>query len=129
MQFKNLFLLILPLLTLGVSAQNKVFSFNQFQVRNNIQQWGNVEKICTQTVRFTNQEIDLNIDQKYHLNIESKTDLPDKGVIYLCKDENLNPITVMIFGNSSMYLYTKNKRFLIYFDEKNDIVNNVADTD
>lgn len=128
MKIKSIFFLFLIISTC-VFSQNKTYTFNQFQVRNEVQQWGNVEKICAQTVHFTDQEIDLSIDQKYHLNIESKTDLPDKGIIYLCKDENLNPITVMIFGNSSMYMYTKNKRFLIYFDEKNEIVNNVADTD
>ena len=125
---KNL-LIIIILLPFCVFSQKKVYSFNQFQSRNAIQEWGNMESICDRKAEFTEEKIDINIDQEYHLSIESKTDLPDNGIIYLCKDENLNPITVMIFGNSKMYLYCKQKRFLINFEEPKKFNSYLADTD
>ncbi len=128
MSFKSLqiFLLVIPFCAI---SQKKVYSFNQFQSRNAIQEWGNMESICDRNAEFTEEKIDINIDQEYHLSIESKTDLPDNGIIYLCKDENLNTITVMLFGNSKMYLYYKQKRFLINFEETKQISSDIADTD
>jgi hypothetical protein len=33
------------------------------------------------------------------LTILSKTNLPDKGIIYLCKDEKSNPITILLIDD------------------------------
>jgi hypothetical protein len=46
-----------------------------------------------------------------------QTHLPDKGIIYLCKDEKQNDITVMLIDDEKMYLYNDSKRFLINFNE------------
>ncbi len=115
MSLKNLFYFVIVLLPLKGIGQNKIFSFDQVQSRNELQEWGKVEKISSQTVEFTNDKINLKIDKNYQLTIVSKTNLPDKGIIYLCKDEKSNPITVMLIDDIKMYLYVKTHRFLINF--------------
>ncbi|MFN8275126.1 MAG: hypothetical protein U0X58_09640 [Flavobacteriaceae bacterium] len=115
MKLKQLLPLCLFLFSLGSFAQCKVFTYNQIQSRNEVQQWGSIQTIAPQRAEFTDSEIKLQADQPYHLTVISKTDLPDKGTIYLCKDEKSNPITVMLFDNIKMYLYAKTKRFLINF--------------
>ncbi len=120
------FLFLFPLCAL--TAQNRVFSYNQVQSRDNIQQWGKCQYINNQKAEFTTKEIHLKVDKNYHLTIISKTDLPDRGIIYLCMDEKSNPITVMLFDNVKMYLYAKTKRFLINFQNPNSL-NQLADSD
>lgn len=124
----NLFFFIVLLYSFGASAQYKVFTYNQVQTRNDVQQWGKSQSISTQKAEFSAKEINLKIDRNYHLTIVSKTDLPDKGVIYLCKDEKSNPITVMLFDDIKMYLYAKTKRFLINFQPVSKL-NQLADSD
>lgn len=109
----SLFILFPPLAAL---AQNRTFAFSEIQTRNDKQQWSNTQNVGSQLARFTPTQIDVKTDKDYHLNIVSKTDLPDNGVIYLCKDEKSNPVTVMLIDNAKMYLYSKTKRFLINFD-------------
>ena len=116
MNLKTFLLFAFAFLTLVASAQNKVFAFSEIQSRDNVQKWGNIKCMSPQLVHFTPEKIDLKIDEKYHLTILSKTDLPDRGAIYLCNDEQLNPVTVMLIDNSKMFLYSKNKRFQINFD-------------
>jgi len=116
MRFKILFPLLAVLFTFTVSAQNKIYTFNEIQSRNSFQQWEKGENIGSRTVSFSPTEISLNIDTDYQLSIISKTELPNNGVIYLCKDQKSNPVTVMLFDNLKMYLYNKTKRFLINFN-------------
>ena len=122
------FILFIVLISFCAHAQRRVYSYNQIQSRNDIQEWGKFQTITTQNAEFTASEINLNIDKNYHLTIVSKTDLPDNGIIYLCKDEKSNPITVMLFDNIKMYLYAKTKRFLINF-QHNTSLNQLADSD
>ena len=124
---KILCLLVLTITTFAYS-QNKTFAINQVQARNTNQEWTLTETIGEQLVRFSKSEIDLSIDKKYHLTIISKTDLPDKGIIYLCNDEKANLVTVMLIDNIKMYLYSKTKRFLINF-ESTKILGLTADID
>jgi hypothetical protein len=128
MNHKNQYFLLLSLLTISVQAQYKVFSYNQIQSRNEIQEWGNTQYISPEKAEFGANEINLKIDRNYHLTIISKTDLPNKGTIYLCKDEKSDPITVMLFDNIKMYLYAKTKRFLINF-ERNSSIGQLVDSD
>lgn len=128
MKLKNQYFLLLLLIPFYSQAQYKVFSYNQIQSRNDIQEWGNTQTISPEKAEFTTNEINLKIDKNYHLTIVSKTDLPDKGTIYLCKDEKSNPITVMLFDNIKMYLYAKTKRFLINF-QHNSNLGQLADSD
>lgn len=128
MKLKNQHFLLLGLIAFSVQAQYKVFSYNQIQSRNEIQQWGNTQFISPEKAEFGANEIKLKIDKNYHLTIISKTDLPNKGTIYLCKDEKSDPITVMLFDNIKMYLYAKTKRFLINF-ERNSGLGQLADSD
>ncbi|NHM07936.1 hypothetical protein G4D82_11940 [Flavobacterium sp. CYK-4] len=128
MKLKNLYFLLTTLITLSVQAQYKVFSYNQIQSRNEIQEWGNTQTISPEKAEFGANEINLKIDKDYHLTIVSKTDLPNKGTIYLCKDEKSDPITIMLFDNIKMYLYAKTKRFLINF-ERSSSLGQLADSD
>lgn len=128
MSFKNLFYFIIALLPCSGISQHKIFSFDQVQSRNELQEWGTAEKIATQTVEFTSDKINLKIDKNYQLTIVSKTNLPDKGIIYLCKDEKSNPITVMLIDDIKMYLYAKTRRFLINFKSESSLFQ-LADMD
>ncbi|MBK9224517.1 MAG: hypothetical protein IPO23_07565 [Flavobacterium sp.] len=112
------FILIASLSSL---AQNRVFTYSQIQTRNDDQEWSAIKNVSEQSVSFTCDEINLKVDKNYHLNIISKTDLPNNGVIYLCKDEETNPVTVMLIDDSKMYLYSKSKRYLINFDDSKTV--------
>lgn len=107
---------LLILFSISVSAQNRSFAFSEIQTRDDKQQWGNSQNIGSQMVRFTPTQISLKADKDYRLNIISKTDLPDRGAIYLCKDDKANEVTVTLIDNIKMFVYTKTKRFLINFD-------------
>ena len=128
MFLKNLFYLLIVALPLKSIAQHKVFSFDQVQTRNDFQEWKNSEKVSDQIVEFTADKINLKIDKNYQLTIISKTDLPDNGIIYLCKDEKSNPITIMLIDDIKMYLYAKSKRFLINFKHSRSLLQ-LADVD
>jgi inorganic pyrophosphatase/exopolyphosphatase len=128
MTHRSQFFLFIVLISCCANAQYKVFSYNQIQSRNDIQEWGKSETITTQKAEFTADQINLKIDKNYHLTIVSKTDLPDRGTIYLCKDEKSNPITIMLFDNIKMYLYAQTKRFLINFQHTTNL-NQLADSD
>lgn len=112
---KNLCYILLAIIPFLGQAQRKVFSFDEVQSRNELQEWGKIENFKDQIVEFTSENIRLKLDKSYILTIVSKTNLPDKGIIYLCTDEKSNPITVMLIDDIKMYLYAKTKRFLINF--------------
>ena len=116
MTLQNFVLFALLSLSTRVSAQNKVFAFSEIQSRNEVQKWGKLQCIEPQLVHFTEEQINLKIDKKYHLTIISKTELPDNGTIYLCSDDKSNPVTVMLIDNTKMFFYCKSKRFQINFD-------------
>lgn len=113
---KKLLITLLLLFSVCISAQNRTFAFSEIQTRDDKQQWGNSQNIGMQMARFTPTQISLKADKDYRLHIISKTDLPDRGVIYLCKDEKANEVTVTLIDNIKMFVYTKTKRFLINFD-------------
>lgn len=127
MKSQKIFYLLL-LIASFAHSQNKLFSINQVQTRNNKQEWTTTENHGEPVVQFSKSEINLNIDKKYHLTIISKTNLPEKGIIYLCKDETANLVTVMLIDNIKMYLYSKTKRFLINF-EPEKLLNLTANVD
>lgn len=116
MSVKKLLLTLLFFLSLTLSAQNKTFVFSEYQTRNEKQQWGNTQRVGAQLAQFTPTQINVKADKDYHLNIVSKTDLPDNGAIYLCEDEKSNPVTVMLIDNIKMYIYSTTKRYMINFD-------------
>ena len=107
--------------SLSSIAQNRVFTYSQVQTRDEHQVWNIIENVCLQSVSFTANEINLKVDKEYHLSIVSKTDLPDKGIIYLCKDEQTNPVTIMLIDDAKIYFYSKNKRYLIHFDDSKSV--------
>jgi hypothetical protein len=121
MLIKKLIYCFILIASLSSSAQNRVFTYSQIQTRNGDQEWSAIKNVSEQSVSFTCDEINLKVDKNYHLNIISKTDLPNNGVIYLCKDEDTNPVTVMLIDDSKMYLYSKSKRYLINFDDSKTV--------
>jgi len=128
MTFKKLLFLLTVLLSFSAQAQEKVFTIHQFQARNEFQEWGKREYVCNQFAAFSPDKINLEVDKNYQLTIISKTDLPDNGIIYLCRDEKSNPVTVMLIDKIKMYLYTNTKRFLINFGPEK-MVKQLADSD
>ena len=126
--YKFLILLPITLASTSVFSQSKSFTFSEIKARNNQQQWGKSQIVSTRTACFSPTEITLDVDKNYHLNIISRTDLPKKGVIYLCTDDAANSVTVMLINNVKMYLYSKSKRFLINFDNIYGY-NSIADLD
>ena len=121
MLIKKLIYCFILIASLSSLAQNRVFTYSQIQTRNGDQEWSAIKNVSEQSVSFTCDEINLKVDKNYHLNIISKTDLPNNGVIYLCKDEDTNPVTVMLIDDSKMYLYSKSKRYLINFDDSKTV--------
>jgi hypothetical protein len=121
MLIKKLIYCFILIASLSSLAQNRVFTYSQIQTRNDDQEWSAIKNVSEQSVSFTCDEINLKVDKNYHLNIISKTDLPNNGVIYLCKDEETNPVTVMLIDDSKMYLYSKSKRYLINFDDSKTV--------
>jgi len=121
MLIKKLIYCFILIASLSSLAQNRVFTYSQIQTRNGDQEWSAIKNVSEQSVSFTCDEINLKVDKNYHLNIISKTDLPNNGVIYLCKDEETNPVTVMLIDDSKMYLYSKSKRYLINFDDSKTV--------
>ena len=115
MSFKTFILPVLIVLSLSVSAQKRTYAFSEVQSRNESRQWECAQAVGNRTVCFSPTNIDVKVDRDYHLNIVSKTDLPNKGVIYLCKDDMANQVTVMLIDDIKMYLYSPTKRFLINF--------------
>ena len=113
---KRLLPIFLVLFSLNSLAQNRTFAFSEIQSRNEKQEWGLSQRVGAQLARFTPTKIDVKADKDYHLNILKKTDLPNNGAIYLCKDEKANSVTIMLIDNVKMYIYSESKRFLINFD-------------
>ena len=100
----------------GAVAQPKAYSFSEIQSRNNKQQWQEFLKADEDCVAyFSDDGIALNIDRLYHLKIKSMTHLPNKGVIYLCQDENLEDVTITLIGNERMFVYNDQVRLQINF--------------
>ena len=115
---RNKALFLWLLIASFTNSQNKVFSIDHVESRDNNLEWTLTKNFGEKLVHFSKSEINLFIDKRYHLTIISKTDLPEKGIIYLCNYETKNLITVMLIDNVKMYLYSKTKRFLINFENK-----------
>ncbi len=115
---RNKALFLWLLIASFTNSQNKVFSIDHVESRDNNLEWTLTKNFGEKLVHFSKSEINLFIDKKYHLTIISKTDLPEKSIIYLCNDETKNLVTVMLIDNMKMYLYSKTKLFLINFENR-----------
>ena len=115
---RNKALFLWLLIASFTNSQNKVFSIDHVESRDNNLEWTLTKNFGEKLVHFSKSEINLFIDKKYHLTIISKTDLPEKSIIYLCNDETKNLVTVMHIDNMKMYLYSKTKLFLINFENR-----------
>jgi len=108
--------MLITFFCIGAIAQPKAYTFSDIQTRNHKQQWQEFLKADEDCVAyFSDDEIALNIDRLYHLKVKSMTHLPNKGVIYLCKDENQEDITITLIGNQRMFVYNDQNRFMINF--------------
>jgi len=111
MQFKKWFIgIILMLFQIGF-AQIKQYSFNEFNLNNQIES----NKIEHRIATFSEQEINVITDKNFKLNIISSSHLPNKGTIYICNDEHNKKVTVMLIDAVRMYIYTEKNRYLIHF--------------
>jgi len=107
---------LLTFLCTGANAQPKAYSFSDVQCRDHKQQWQEFLKADEDCVAyFSDDEIALNIDKLYHLKITSTTHLPNKGVIYLCKDDNQQDVTITLIGDDRMFVYDNETRFMVNF--------------
>jgi hypothetical protein len=119
MNMKASLAVLIILLCTSAIAQPKAYTFSEIQCRNHKQQWQEFLKADEDCVAyFSEQEIALNIDKLYHLSIKTTTHLPNKGTIYLCKDDNGHDVTITLIGNDRMFVYNNETRFLINFDRK-----------
>ncbi|HEX9979262.1 MAG TPA: hypothetical protein VGB50_01710 [Flavobacterium sp.] len=112
---KSLLSLLMAFVALSAVSQDKNFTFDEIQSRNASLEWESSQKVKQRTAHFTADEIVVDVDKSYRLDIVKETHLPDNGVIYLCKDEKRHDVTVMLISDDKMYLYDEEKRFLINF--------------
>ena len=113
MNCKPLFFLLAALLSTSAFSQKKMYTYSEFQTRNSTQQWDNCKQIGEQIAVISAGEIQINVIKDYRLSIVSRTHLPENGVIFLCKDQLLNDVTVMLLNDDKMIVYDRADRFMI----------------
>jgi len=110
------FLALFALLaTFVVSGQSKEFDFNGFQTSDANMKWENTKRLSPRKARFSDSRIAFALDRNYQLSVQSKKNLPDGGVVYLCKDQQLRDVTITLIGHERMFLYAGNQRFQVTF--------------
>lgn len=115
MTCKHFLALFTVLATIVVTAQTKEFSFNGYQTSNARQQWNGLQRVNLRKANFSEDRIDLTIDRAYKLAVVNKTHLPNKGVVYLCKDQAQRDVTVTLIAGERMFLYADDRRYQINF--------------
>lgn len=116
MTCKHFLSLCSALATIVVSAQTKEFSFTGYQTSNQQQQWNGLQCVDLRKARFHENRIELTVDRNYRLSVVNKTHLPNKGVVYLCRDQMQRDVTVTLIGSERMFLYADGKRYQISFN-------------
>ena len=116
MNLKMEFVLLLFCLTMASAAQDRSYVFSHVQTRNIGRQWEPVDNIGQRLAHFSSSGIEVKIDREYWLTIIKKTQLPQRGMVYLCRDQYQKPVTVTVFDNDKMLLYSDNHRFRIVFE-------------
>lgn len=117
MYCKSLPILLAVLFTGNAFAQAKVFQFNEIQCRNERLQWEKSLRTEDRVVYIAEDSIDVTLDKYYHLSIISKTLLPNRGAIYLCRDQQQKVVTVTLVEGEKMFLYDDTNRFRVNFTQ------------
>ena len=91
-------------------SQTRIFNYNEVSTRDGQSNWSPQKNTRLKTAFFSDDRIELSLDRKYDLNIVSTTHLPDKGVVYVCDDQQKSRVTVMLIGNAKMFVYDNRAR-------------------
>jgi hypothetical protein len=105
--------LIAAVLAFTADARSQTYFYDQIQQRDSNHHWLEPVYIGNQKASITGSTIDLTAKERYRLSIISKTLLPGNGMIYLCKDSNLQDVTVMMMPDGKMIIYDATDRYLI----------------
>ncbi len=110
---KSKLLLLLLAVSPLAKAQSRVFSFNEVSTRNVNSEWIPQSNSKVRTAQFTDDRIEVKLDRFYDLDIVSTTHLPDRGVVYVCRDQQKAPVTVMLISDQKMFVYDDRNRYLV----------------
>ena len=116
MTCKHFIALFALLATIVASGQTKEYDFNGFQTSGANMRWAAVKRIAPAKAKFSDSKIVLMLDRKFALDVKSKTNLPDDGVVYLCKDQQSRDVTVTLIANERMFLYSGADRYQVTFN-------------
>ncbi|MBD3582629.1 hypothetical protein [Flavobacterium selenitireducens] len=115
MTYKHFLVLLALVGPFTISAQYKELDFSGFQVSDAQMHWQNVKRIVPRKARFSDSQIVLALDRNYQLSVHSKKNLPDGGIVYLCKDQQQRDVTITLIGNERMFLYSGKQRYQVTF--------------
>ncbi|RZJ65809.1 MAG: hypothetical protein EOO50_12405 [Flavobacterium sp.] len=101
---------------IAVEAQSKELSFTGYKTGNSNLQWNKPQRVNLRKAYFSDEKIEFHIDRVYKLSVVKKTDLPNNGVVYICKDQMQQEVTVTLISNQRMFLYCEGKRFEVDFN-------------
>lgn len=111
------FLALFALLgTFVATGQTREYDFNGFQTSDSNMQWASVQRLTPRKVKFSDSKININLDRKYQLIVKSKKNLPNGGVVYLCKDQQMKDVTITLIANERMFLYSGADRYQVTFN-------------
>ena len=109
----NLFLLLLLTICPAAFSQAKVYAFTEVSTRDSNSEWVPQPSKKLRTAQITDEHIELKLERHYELDILSTTYLPDKGVVYVCNDQQKARVTVMLIDDAKMFVYDDHNRYLI----------------
>jgi len=110
------FLALLALLGgFTVSGQSRILDFSGFQRSGSDMKWQNERQLSPRKAVFTDSRIVLTLDRNYILDVDSKKNLPDGGIVYLCKDQQKRDVTITLIGRERLFLYSGNQRYQVTF--------------
>lgn len=116
MTTKHVFALFAVFASVAIQAQSRELSFTGYKTGNAQRQWDKLQRVSARKAYFSDDKIELNIDQNYNLTVVSKSFLPNNGIVYRCKDQAQREVTVTLINNERMFLYSDDKRFEVHFN-------------
>lgn len=117
MTYKHFLVLIALSATFVVSAQTKELDFSGYQASAPDMHWKDVKRISPRKATFSDTKIVLHLDKAYQLTVHSKNNLPDGGIVYRCKDQQSNEVTITLISDERMFLYSGKERYQVTFNQ------------
>ena len=108
--------LLVLFFSIEIFGQKKELFFTGFRTSDSQMHWQNVKPLSPRKARFTDSNIDFSLDRNYHLLVQSKKNLPDGGIVYLCKDQQHSDVTITLIGSRLMFLYAGANRYQVAFE-------------